>query len=169
MDNAPRWSDVRVVEGARLEIWCGARPHLGFESLSLRSMKHQGLSLVLLFSLSGSPLLHLVNRRRRAVLFHQFPLFFNNPGETFTPFYNKRGFMVKPYSPTRSSEQIIVPFSMNLPKRGQKKSPILKKAKKGTPEIAFPGTCLTSFSSSDPARTTRDDCSRRRYAGHHRS
>ena len=75
------------------------------ESLSLRNTKHQGLSLVLLFSLSGSPLLHLVNRRRRAVLFHQFPLFFNNPGETFTPFYNKRGFMVKPYSPTRSSEQ----------------------------------------------------------------
>ena len=37
MDNAPRWSDVRVVEGARLEIWCGARPHLGFESLSLRN------------------------------------------------------------------------------------------------------------------------------------
>ena len=36
MDNAPSWSDVRVVEGARLEIWCGARPHLGFESLSLR-------------------------------------------------------------------------------------------------------------------------------------
>ena len=35
-DNAQRWSDVRVVEGARLEIWCGARPHLGFESLSLR-------------------------------------------------------------------------------------------------------------------------------------
>ena len=25
-----------MVEGARLEIWCGARPHLGFESLSLR-------------------------------------------------------------------------------------------------------------------------------------
>ena len=47
MDNAPRWSDVRVVEGARLEIWCGARPHLGFESLSLRNTKHQGFSLVL--------------------------------------------------------------------------------------------------------------------------
>ena len=30
-------SDVRVVEGARLEIWCGARPHRGFESHSLRS------------------------------------------------------------------------------------------------------------------------------------
>ena len=39
VDNAHRWSDVRVVEGARLEIWCGARPHLGFESLSLRKGK----------------------------------------------------------------------------------------------------------------------------------
>ena len=27
-----------MVEGARLEIWCGARPHLGFESLSLRKI-----------------------------------------------------------------------------------------------------------------------------------
>ena len=47
MDNAPRWSDVRVVEGARLEIWCGARPHLGFESLSLRKGKRIRLVLVL--------------------------------------------------------------------------------------------------------------------------
>ena len=51
MDNAPRWSDVRVVEGARLEIWCGARPHLGFESLSLRTIKGSE-SILVLFLLS---------------------------------------------------------------------------------------------------------------------
>ncbi len=34
-----------MVEGARLEIWCGARPHLGFESLSLRKKGFGGLHL----------------------------------------------------------------------------------------------------------------------------
>ena len=51
MDNAPRWSDVRVVEGARLEIWCGARPHLGFESLSLRRKNTKGFCPLVFFLL----------------------------------------------------------------------------------------------------------------------
>ena len=51
MDNAPSWSDVRVVEGARLEIWCGARPHLGFESLSLRkNLKSKSLFVIFILS-----------------------------------------------------------------------------------------------------------------------
>ena len=54
MDSAR--SDVREAEGARLEIWCGACPHRGFESHSLRNHRTPLEAMVC----CGSPIIRLL-------------------------------------------------------------------------------------------------------------